>query len=77
MKYLPTIDLWNPAVSAALRSGQLKLQPGQWVKCGGDKPSRFAGCTPRTTVAAHPNGGTISRERFRSLRSYALSIGSR
>jgi len=39
MRYLPTLDVWEPAISAAIDSGALRLQRGQWVKCG-DSPYR-------------------------------------
>ena len=42
MKYLPTVNLWDATIIAALHRGQLKLQSGQWVRCGSDKLSRFA-----------------------------------
>lgn len=42
MRYLPTVDLWDATISAAIHSGQLKLQSGQWVRCGSDNLSRFA-----------------------------------
>lgn len=73
-KFLPTVDLWDPAINAAVRTGQMKLQRGQWVKCGSNRPSRFAGATDRTIVAAHPNGTAVSREHFRSLCAYASSL---
>ena len=67
MKYLPTINLWDPAIAAALLNNQLKLQPGQWVKCGGDKPSRFVRISKgRSIQAVHPYGEYgISNERFK------------
>jgi len=64
MRYLPTIDVWDAAVDAALRGGQLRLQRGQWVKCGGGKPSRFVGVRGRTVRAVHPVGNRVSNERF-------------
>jgi hypothetical protein len=45
MRYLPAIDVWQPGISDALQSGQLRLQPGQWIKCGTNEKgrcSRFA-----------------------------------
>lgn len=44
MKYLPTLDLWNKSIQAAIKHGQIKLQVGQWVYCGDHKiKSRFVG----------------------------------
>jgi len=42
MQYLPAINLWDPKVISDLRKGILRLQSGQWVRCGHDGPlSRF------------------------------------
>jgi hypothetical protein len=79
MRYVPTIDLWAPGIITALHDGQLHLQPGQWVRCGkSSPPSRFAGVTPRTVVATHPQGKRgVPPSLFRAHRDYAISIGSR
>lgn len=34
MKYLPTIDLWSSGIQEAILNDQLKMQMGQWVRCG-------------------------------------------
>jgi hypothetical protein len=42
MKFAPILDLWDNGVQDALYSGALRLQRGQWIKCGKDsRPSRF------------------------------------
>ena len=65
MQYLPTIDLWNPAFANAIRNGQLKLQVGQWVKCGGEKPSRFVTMRGNSVWAVHPEGEEgVTMKRF-------------
>ena len=78
MKYLPTVDLWSPAIASAVRTGQLKLQPGQWVRCGSPKLSRFVKATRNTVWAAHPEGPgfkdsdrKVSNVRFRALLAAA------
>lgn len=73
MNYLPTINLWDAGIQAAIRSGQLRLQPGQWVKCGGGRPSRWCGVRPSgVLVAAHPEGDRgVSNDRFRQVLQYA------
>ena len=56
MKYLPTINLWSDGMIDALLSGQLRLQRGQWVRCGSTKPSRFFGVTTTGSIwCAHPH----------------------
>jgi len=54
MKYLPTIDLWAAGMTEALYSGALRLQRGQWVRCGQAKPSRFVRATRSSIWAVHP-----------------------
>lgn len=71
MKYLPTVDVWDPAINAALRNGQLKLQCGQWIQCGEGPRSRFVGVTEGgySIYAAHWDGSSRARaDRFKSLR---------
>lgn len=40
-RYIKAIDVWQ--YGDAIRNGQIKLQTGQWIKCGedNDKLSRF------------------------------------
>jgi hypothetical protein len=66
MRYLPTIDLWDGAIHAALINGQLRLLPGQWIKCGGGEPSRFIRVTRSKSIqAVHPAGVGVTRSRFK------------
>lgn len=50
MRYIPTVNLWADGVQDDLRSGALRLQPGQWVSCGtlgkGGYRSRFDRVSP-------------------------------
>jgi len=39
MRYLPTIDVHEKATQQAIVSGQIKLQPGQWVACSNSRKS--------------------------------------
>ena len=41
MRYQTTVDLWDRNTAHMVRTGQLKLQAGQWVRCGQEQPSRF------------------------------------
>ena len=59
MRFQPTIDLWidNGINQNRIISGELKLQTGQWVRCGSDKLSRFVGVTSNGTIwCVHPTG---------------------
>jgi hypothetical protein len=79
MKFQKAINIWAGDIIDQLHSGAMRLQPGQWIKCGADaKPSRYCGATPRTIIAAHPQGKAgVQISRFKSHREYALSIGAK
>ena len=67
MRYTKTVDLWDSNTAHMVRTGQLKLQAGQWVKCGQEKPSRFVKIEDSgVIVAAHPQDGNTSN-RFKTL----------
>lgn len=66
MKFLPVVDLWNPAIQTAILNGQLKLQTGQWISCGGKPYSRFIGTNGRTIDAVHGANGKEVTARFMS-----------
>ena len=71
MKYLPTIQLWDNGMTTALSRGQLRLQTGQWVRCGPNaKPSRFVGVTASGIIwAAHWNPHREQEKQFRDMVS--------
>lgn len=68
MRYLPVVDVWNPAVHAALATGQLRLQCGQWITCGPDAgyKSRFHHAHKGYICAFH---GPQASKQFRSYAS--------
>lgn len=64
-KYLPTVNLWDSAISTALHNGQLKLQSGQWVTCGDPKnKSRFISASRNSIHAKHPAGAVTATQRY-------------
>ena len=69
MKFLPTVNVWDAAVSAALRAGQLKLQCGQWVRCGIDgAPARWVGQRKGGSMwVAHSEGDKKTTRSFPRL----------
>ena len=69
MRYLPTVQLWDNGMTTALTRGQLRLQTGQWVKCGRHaKPSRFVGVTASGTIwAAHWHPHREQNRQFRAM----------
>ena len=67
MRYTKVVDLWDHNTAHMVRTGQLKLQAGQWVKCGQEQPSRFVKIQDSgVIVAAHPQDGN-TRKRFKTL----------
>lgn len=73
MTYRPTVKMYHRATYAAVESGALRLQPGQWIALHrGDKPSRWAGFRGSSLVAAHPRGAEgVKLEKLRQLIDYA------
>jgi hypothetical protein len=67
MRYIKTVDLWDHNTAHMVRTGQLRLQAGQWVRCGQEQPSRFVKIQDSgVIVAAHPQDGN-TRRRFEAL----------
>ena len=66
MKFIKPIDLWTHG--EAVLKGQIKLQRGQWVKCGNDM-ARFVGISKgRTLWVAHNQGNSKDTlQRFKDL----------
>ena len=51
MRFTKTIQIWGN--EEKLRSGRLKLQPGQWVQCGDSPKARFVGVRGSVIWIAH------------------------
>lgn len=70
MRFTKTIDLWASGVTSAILNGNLKLQCGQWVKCG-DKgaPARFVKTTGQSIWVAHSEGEDKTTKSFARLCS--------
>ena len=77
MRYTKVVDLWDHNTAHMVRNGQLKLQAGQWVKCGQEQPSRFVKIQDSgVIIAAHPQDGN-TRKRFKTLcKIYLKTKGS-
>ena len=73
MKYIKTPNLWDPQTRADFDSGKLKLQVGQWVRCGSDHLSRFVKVTDGGSVwVVHPKGilGINPQEFSRTVKQW-------
>lgn len=58
-KYRPVVDLWDVDTVAAIEAGRIRLQRGQFVRCGSGGPlSRFVGYNGRSFNVVH--GGTAA-----------------
>lgn len=67
MKYQPVVDLWEPGCADALRAGTLRLQSGQWVRCGQGPLSRFDAVNAYHIRVFH---GATASEAGRKYRLY-------
>jgi hypothetical protein len=67
MKYLPVVNLWDAETHAAITSGRLKLQRGQWVSCGGRPLSRWIGYNGVTMEVAHGGNGREVIAKFKTV----------
>ena len=69
MKFVPTLNLWDRAISTLIRDGRMKLQVGQWVRCGSEKRSRIVCITEHGTIwAIHPNEEKKGRQSYQYNR---------
>lgn len=50
MKFVKSINVWEAGVQNSIIDGTLKLQRGQWVRCGDSKPSRFVKATLGSSI---------------------------
>ena len=48
MKFIKPVDLWDESIVQAIKQGNLKLQKGQWVRCGSGQLSRFIQYKPHS-----------------------------
>ena len=66
MKFIKTPDLYDPQTRADFDSGKLKLQVGQWIRCGSEHLSRFVKVTDSGSIwAVHPRGAAgIKAQEF-------------
>ena len=62
MRYTKTLNVWAEGVQEAIASGAIKLQRGQWLRCGVDnKPCRFVAVTAGGTLHVVHWQGTPAR----------------
>jgi hypothetical protein len=69
MKYSKVLNLWQEGVQEDIVSGQIKLQRGQWLRCGeSDKPCRYVGLSRSNSIwVTHWQGNSkATLEKFMS-----------
>jgi hypothetical protein len=63
MKFIKALDVW--AYGRAITTGQIKLQPGQWVRLGHDgQLSRFHHTNGRTITCFHGDTPAMATRKF-------------
>ena len=75
--YIKAPDMWNPEIAEAVRTGALKLTPGQRIRCGAGRTSIFAGVTAGGTIwACHSEGARgYNWDKFRAMRATLTASG--
>ena len=73
MKFIKALDVWT--YGEAIRTGQIKLQPGQWVRLGQDgQLSRFHHTNGKSITAFH---GETPAAASRKFSAYCAAIAER
>ena len=75
MRYLPTIDVWDSGIYSALKTGQLKLQSGQYIKCGNGIKSRFISINNGVINAVHGGSNIEVNKKFIQRIEIKKSVG--
>tara|TARA_R100001463_G_scaffold103844_1_gene158341 strand:+ start:327 stop:569 length:243 start_codon:yes stop_codon:yes gene_type:complete len=51
MQYMTTLNVWDHSIKKAIENGQIKLQCGQWLRCGTKgKRCRYVGLTSGKSI---------------------------
>ena len=74
VKFIPIINVWEAGVQNSIMDGVLRLQVGQWVRCGDSSPSRFVKATRGSLWVVH--GGESMSRRFAEMCSHARRIAN-
>lgn len=82
--FINTLNIWNSSINKAIRTGQIKLQRGQWLICGSnnDKRCRYVGHTKKTIDVVHWQGNSKATmikfdQRVKAYTSSYLIRGNR
>ncbi len=73
MQYQKAMNLWDEATHAQVMSGQLVLQPGQWIRLGDSKKlSRYAGMSRGGCIIAEHPSPIVTFSNFMIKRGITL-----
>mgnify|MGYP001284670062 CR=1 FL=1 len=66
MRFTKTLDLWAPGIQESIQSGEIKLQRGQWCRCGTQGTRcRYVGQLGRGLWVTHWQGSpTATNDKF-------------
>lgn len=66
-KFQSVVNLWDVDTDAAIKAGRIKLQRGQYVRCGDGGPlSRFVAYRDGVYNVVHGGTGAEVRARFQA-----------
>ena len=75
MKYRKPLNLWATGVQEQILSGAIKIQTGQWLKCGNapDKLCRYVSHNGRTINVTHWQGSAAETNQLfqKRIKSHA------
>lgn len=70
MKFQKPLNLWEPGVQEKILAGSIKLQTGQWLKCGNtDRLCRFVSHNGRTINVVHWQGTASETQKLFKQRT--------
>ena len=75
MRYRKTLNIWNHLIQTAIQNGAIKLQVGQWLRCGpndGRRLCRYVGLSRGSIIVAHWQGNSSeTTKRFIDAAKFA------
>jgi len=74
MKYITTLNLWDSSIQEAIKCDQIKLQIGQWLRCGTEgKRCRYVSHTKNSINVVHWQGSSQSTNNLFKRRVLQLN----
>ena len=76
MKYTKVIDLWENDNADKLRTGEIRLQSGQWVKCGPGPLSVYHSVRGASIYCFHGETPTAAFNKYKQFVEHEKHIAS-